>query len=362
MVSCRLVASYAKREKNLIKSIETQSNHHPDDAIKEFYKAFLELYANNDKFKKVILKIFEGRKDITDKHFVNISYRALQYVLIYNRHKLAISNYKKNDWKKEIRSILNTKKDYDTYVKILKEENTQTTIYQRYIGPKLAIYYKYQNKPIKILDIGCGLNIGLPGIEINMPFKRIRDNTKSKKLNATRKKELNFKQGFAIDINNPIEKRKWALACGFYPSELENIGKVEKVCDPLWDMTKVKFYQCNLLELEDFWKANKLPKMDIAIASTILYQLPKNKVDRALSEIRKTLKHPGLLIINDFMSYNGNFRFDVNWFQKEKSSYKTIILNTTKKDFEKPLEFITWDNGRCKEAFPGKNFDEIVKS
>jgi len=352
-----------KKVAELLEEFHSQSKTHADKSLQYFYSALLNTHKDNKELRDLINHIFYKRPDLTIKHMTNLMYRALQYIYIYNKSQIELENYTKEDWTREIKKLLNSKTDKEEYKILMEHENTQTTVYQRYIGPKATISVLYSEKnPINILDIGCGLNLGLPGIELNYPFKQIEDTTSKKLLSKHIDTKIKIGKGYSIDIENPVEKQKWALACGFYPSELANLPDVESMCEFLWEKTKTKFIKLNVMELSKTWKEKKLPGIDVAIASTVLYQFTEKERKKALIEIKKVLRKNGILIINDFVEVNPKLTWNVDWFENSKPTYKTVILKKVGNSYSKPYEFINWNNGRCKTAYEGKDFYEIINT
>ena len=346
--------------KDIKSEIQTQSQSHPDKSLRNFYSNLYSRLEEETVVYELILDVTQSRSDITNKHFVNLFYRAFQYVMIYNFVNYELADLNEDAWNTLLDEVLSDESSLATFKELILNENTQTTIYQRYLGPKAALWYLFKEKKLSILDIGCGLNIGLPGIEKDIPFTEIEDKTNGKAIDECMYKSLNIHNSYAVDIYDPKIKRDWALACGFYPGELHNLEKVKELCEIIWKSTNIQFYQKDILKIDELWKSKKLDKVDAVIASTILYQFEPKEVSTALKALRKVIKHPGVLIINDFIHVEDDIIWDVDWFKDGKPSYKTVMLPTTDEGFSKPYEFITWNNGRCKIAHPGKHFEDIV--
>ena len=351
-----------KETEILIEEITIQGNTHPDPSLREFYFASLDVYREDKTFKNVLDRVMLKRTDIPAKHFVNLLYRAVQYILLFEKSVEGLAGFDRPRWTAELKSILSSQAHLQTYQELLEKESTQTTIYQRYAGPKAAILSIFGNREVSVADLGCGLNLGLPGIEQNHPFMPIEDHSPSKKITSLVGESINLKNGISLDLVNPIKKKTWALACGFYPGELSNLPETGKLCDLLWSQTKTSFVQESLLNVSKIWKAKKLPKFDVAITSTVLYQLGDKDREKAMREIRKILKVGGVVIINDFVEVNHKISWSVDWFKKDsQSNYRTVVLQAIKGGFSQPMEFIVWNTGRCKVAYPGKDFKNVLE-
>lgn len=349
-----------KLKYNLIDEFTAQSQNHPDESLRAFYLASIDFYQNNRKFREILHSAVDNRSGITSTHFVNLMYRAFQYILLFEKSVSGLDKFTKKHWLKELKELLESEESLLTYQELLEKESTQTTIYQRYAGPKAVISAIFDGKPLKVVDLGCGLNLGLPGLELNYPFKKIEDNTPQNTLSSLLNNKVFIKNGLSIDLVDPVQKRKWALVCGFYPGELKSLPETDRLCDYLWANTNIKFFKESLLNVSALWKKHKFPKYDVAITSTVLYQLSEKDQAKALKEIRKILKLGGVLIVNDFVNVNHKIHF-VNWFKKGTSNYKTVVLVADKTGFSTPLEFIKWDTARCRSAEAGKDFKKVLE-
>ena len=348
------------KNRKLIKEFQVQSKTHPDKSIRAYYLALQKIAKESQKFNQFLADIINKRTDLTEKHLANLMYRSTQYIMIYHNGKRDLATMEMDDWIKEYSALLDNEALLDTHYIQNTTENTQTTKYQRYAGPKAALKAIYKNRPINIADIGCGLNIGLPGIELDYPYMRIKDNTGDSTINKLVKDSVNVKKGISVDITNPKEKLTWALACSFYPGELGSLEETETLIEFLWNKTKTDFYQYDAKNINSLWNEKKLPKLDAAIASTFLYQLEDEEREKTLKNIGKILKQNGILIVNDFVEVDGTLSWDVDWFEKGGSSYRTVVLVKTKSGFSRPYEFIIWKNARCRGASAGRDFDKVI--
>jgi len=344
----------------LITEIEKQGNNHPDLSLRGFYKALLELIETHPKTKNYLVEALSKRTDVETTHLVNLAYRAMQFVLIYEHEKKDMGEYTYEIWKEVITNLMDNEKTYTIIIEKTLKENTQTNIYQRYAGPKAILSKLYGTKKIDVIDVGCSQNIGLMGLELHYPFMQIKDHTKSKELTKLLNNDLNIKNATGIDIEDPSKKLGWALACRFYPKELKQFDMEEQMIRFFKNQSKnTKFIKESVLKLSKLWEKQKFQKVDAVVTSLILYQLPEGLKEKAIEEIGKILKDGGVLIINDFVKVNSHIKWNVPWFENGQSNYKTIVLKKTKDTFSEPLEYILWDSGRCQEAYPGKDFNNI---
>jgi SAM-dependent methyltransferase len=343
----------------LIKETISQSKNHPDKIIREYYLAVTEIYSKDKDFADFISIIENERDDIDKYHLVNLLFRSTQNIVLSEYSETDITKLNKGNWKRIYTNILKNNKHRETHMSHLLKRSTQTTVYQRYAGPKALMNLFFKGEPINVLDIGCGLNIGLPGIEQDQKFKNIKDKTKSKKFSKWLGQKTNFRNGISIDISDPKKSYDWALSCSFYPSEMHEKKETEKVIKKLWRNTKTHFFQMDANLLSEVNKEKNI-KFDVIIASTIFYQLTPEERERIFTEIHKILKPGGLLILNDFVYINKKLSWKTNWFKRKKSSYKTVVLFNRDTKLSRPYEFVTWDNGRCREVFEGNDYNSII--
>ncbi|RJR26320.1 hypothetical protein C4561_05525 [candidate division WWE3 bacterium] len=346
--------------RKLIKEFQVQSKTHPDKSIRAYYEALQKIAKESKNFNKFLSNVIKKRLDLNEKHLANLIYRSTQYIMLYHNGKRNLSDMESDDWVKEYTALLSDGALQELHYTQTISENTQTTKYQRYAGPKAALRAIFDSKSINVADLGCGLNIGLPGIELDFPYLKIKDNTGDNKITQLIKDQVFVKQGISVDIYDPKEKLAWALACSFYPGELGSLEETESLIDFLWNKTRTSFYRYDAKNIARLWNEKKLPLMDAVITSTFLYQLNDEERKKTFRNIGKILKQNGILIVNDFVEVDGSLSWDVDWFEKGASSYRTVILVKNKKGFSRPYEFIVWKNARCREASAGRDFEKVI--
>lgn len=337
-----------------------QSKYPPggDPVLGSFYKAMAEMIVEHPDFADLIEDVKKVRPSITTKHLANLLFRAYQYIkfeendLLYRAYKFSTM------WREELELFLANPKTVEEFKKILIEKSTTTTIYQRYAGPYAIISQIYAQNPVLVADLGCGGNYGLKGIELHEKFKPINDHSPSKQISKLLNTQINLKGGLAMDKEDPDdpEVTNWRTACSFYPKELDGLNALSNFENRIKKSKKVQFIKVNLLDF------NYLPKklIDVVILSTILYQLHKSEQLKLLQRAKSMLKPGGILIVQDFATLDKNnlhlLNFKEPWFGK-KINYRTFLASAkTQWNF---LELLLWDNGRCNEVFPGRDFLNI---
>lgn len=348
---------------SLLREILIQSRAHPDLCLREFYKAYLTICRKNPAFPRLLQEIGRRRPKLNDKHLANLLYRAWQYLLLFKKGDGQFPFFRKGEWLKSLAELYQTPSYWRSYQRLLAKETTQSTLYQRYAGPKGALVALFGRRPLRLLDLGCGLNLGLPGLQSNFPFLEIRDGTPGRTFTKLLRRRVNFRFSLAVDKIAPEGKKKWALICGLYPGETAKLPEMERLCDFLWANSSVKFARTNLLHLVRFFKKRRRPpRFDAVIASTVFYQLTPDERQQALDQVRQVLKRGGFLIINDFLEVKGEqLDFGVDWFKGERSAYRTVVFREEGASFSRPFEFLKWDNGRCRVVKPGRDFAVVLK-
>lgn len=359
-----------------------------DPVLRAFYTSLVEMVEKGKPIAKILMEIRRKRPNITYKHLTNLTFRAYQAVkfreqdLFYNRFVKTVDNstdegeerlqssavsqaaevYKDltdiYKWQKELNLICSNTKTKKYFKLLLRTKSTTTTIYQRYAGPYAIISYLWNGKAVSIADLGCGGNYGLKGIELQEPFKSIKDLTPKKLVTQLLLQKINLKKALAIDKENPDEEdiKTWRMACSFYPQELSNLSVIQDFEDRIKGVQKVVFLKANLLTFK------KLPKksVDAVILSTTLYQLNLQEQLTILAQAKKLLKGNGLIIVQDFavksLANPTHLDFNESWFGN-KFSYRTFIASQ-KINWEF-LEVFQWNNGRCQVIKPGEDFNKF---
>lgn len=331
-----------------------------DIVIKSCYEA-LSVLINNPRIAFVFKEVLTQRR-LTPSHFVNLFFRAVQYIeIFYLKNVNYPAEYKNREiWEQELKLIFSKYRKLIT--EILLTKDTTTTIYQRYAGSKIVLNAFFPKKKLAVADFGCGGNYGLPGFEKNIGFSNIIDKTAHSFASFFLNQPFYLKNGLAIDKENPEEptSKAWRLACSFYPQELSKNSNISILEAKITGVKKVKFIQKDLTlnTIEDSSLTEN--SYDAVIISTFLYQLNAPEQLLVLTLAKRLLKKGGLIVIQDFaiVDKNGNLKLINNWFSKPYS-YKTFILGNVTN--WQPKEILKWKNGRCKEVKSGKDFNYLLK-
>lgn len=347
----------------LMRELDDHAKNPPgnDIALASFYQALKEMFVAKKPMVKLIGRVRKNRPNITNKHLINLLFRAYQY-LKFEMKDLSYRHFNQsNQWHDELSLVLSDKRSRIIYENILVKKSTTTTIYQRYIGPYVAILQKFGNSPITIADFGCGGNYGLRGIELKEPFKPIQDMTPGNLVSSLLTKEINFIRGLAIDKENPDGKRtrKWRMACSFYPVELDNLEEISLFEERIKKSSKVRFLGANLLLM------TKIPskKFDAVILSMILYELSGDEQIILLEKVKEFLKPGGIIIVQDFAEKDKKnkqlLNYNISWFGSEFGFRTFIICESSNWTF---WEILKWNNGRCNMVRPGKDFNKLFSA
>lgn len=358
-------------DQNILNELIDQSHNPPgkDPTVGAFYGAILQMIDNHTSMRKLLKEIKLSRFDITDKHFVNLLYRAYQFIRMENSDFGFRSFETIEQWVEELGGLLSERKLKRKIKKILLTKSTTTTIYQRYAGPYIIIANKFMNKKVTIADLGCGGNYGIRGIELNEKFHAVIDETETRLISNFLKSRLDLKLGLAVDKEIPDDEDvfKWRLACSFYPNEMDNFKATLDFEERIRKSRKVFFIKADLLSIDwskELPKLNLSPnlKVDVVILSTILYQLPREQQFILIEKAKKLLKPAGILLVQDFAARNLEdltlLDFSDSWFGK---SYSYGTFAATKKSNWRFMEVLRWQNGRCKIVKEGSDFHDFFK-
>jgi hypothetical protein len=329
-----------------------------DEVIAACFGAVSEMARGDYPWVQEFGDVMRERK-IGQKHGVNLFFRAIQFVLTFEeKDENYPEQYKERDyWMERLPDIW--EKHGTRIIRILKERDTGTTIFQRYAGPKAILAAKWPGNTLNVIDLGCGGNHGLPGLISGEKFKPIKDNSDKKLVSRWIKKPIEIGNSVGLDKNDPYdaEVARWRLACSFYPKELSDMKKFLRFEEKLRSIGEEIFLKGDIRELE--YLIPKGLKFDAVILSTVLYQMDEANRKKTIDEATKLLNENGLVIIQDFAKKNGTIGkldFDGSWF-KEKSGYRTFVLGSQTKG--EMWEVLKWNNGRCREVEEGEDFGKF---
>ncbi len=338
-----------------------------DKYIAGCYGAILDRINRHDELTEdIITSSLHLRPHISPQYFANLLFRAIQYVEIYRLPK--DNNYphnlgSKSAWKAELGGLF---KIYADDIKdLLAKKDTSTTVYQRYAGPQALLRGFFGDKPLRVGDLGCGGNVGLPGISLGIPFDAIEDRTPHHIVSNLLEKPPSIEKGVAVDREDPHdpEAKKWRTACSFYPSEFKRLAQASILEARVTKATNVKFFKADLLTMPIGNGSKELQPdvLDSIILSTVLYQLTPQEQQIVLNGARQMVTSSGNIIIEDFAKKSTEgigLNFDTNWFANDGWAYRTFVLNA---DTEwKPKEVLQWANGRCTKVRAGEDFQLIA--
>lgn len=348
-------------DKNLLQILSNQAENPPgnDPVLASLYAAVLGITGRNSIMTTTLENVKGRRPDVTNTHLVNLIPRALQLMkLKENNLSLIPTLTTPEQWETELSQVLTDQSSRKMLEDLLVTKSTTTTVYQRFAGPKALITHLYDGMAVSVADLGCGGNYALRGMELREPFKEIVDETPCQVITQLLSQPVNLEKGLAIDKENPddAEVRNWRLACR-YPRELNEIPGIVAFEDRLRrESQKVQFLQADLVSFT--W----LPEgvVDVALLSTILYQLKPDEQVTLLKQARSLLKPGGILIVQDFAAKDPEssttLRFDESW-SGSQFGYRTLLAcKETDWTFREALQ---WMGGRCTTTKAGEDFNEI---
>jgi hypothetical protein len=260
--------------------------------------------------------------------------------------------------------------------------NVHTNIPDRYALFKAAALYLGKQGPQQVLDLGCGRQHGAKKLAV--PRRSQYDYGAVEVMNAaeglrqvphlpaTRElyrllnsDNLPISRVIGIDIQNlvqnpdPIEAKKlrtWSRNC-FYPEEyLGGAPRVQEfsILDDL-ELTDdkgnnvVQFYQNDVTQLnhQEFEQTfPDLEQFDMAVMSTVGYQLGEAGVKAAIANVQKYMKPDGHIMLLDYVDIDGDGRMHFSKDQRNWS-YKLHVLSMAEQE-EGFQKFFTVETGRAK--------------
>ena len=180
------------------------------------YGAVVDALGQGQEVDRLVTDVLSQR-DITPKHFVNLFYRGVQYVELFERKNAAypFAYQNREAWQEELTDILD--QDGAALKEVLLHKSTTSSIYQRYAGSHAVLSALFPQQPLTIADFGCGGNYGLRGMEIQEPFKPFVDQTGGGMVKQLTEQPINVAEGVAVDWQNPYDPdvTAWRLACSF---------------------------------------------------------------------------------------------------------------------------------------------------
>jgi len=349
---------------DLVTQITFDAQNHPDPSRRFLYEAVLnQIQSRNGHFDK-LLSVGEHRS-LDARHFSNLIAHCLEYFLITGqiRSDKLYSQFGVKQWNEIMDSVQASPTLSSTFTTLLRTKTVQTNKYQRYVGAHSLAKLFFGSKQIVAADIGCSLNIGLLGMSAGLPFSEVIDHTKNHLVSESATSRVNLLWSVGVDINNPAEDLDWILACSFYPSEIHELADFASTMQRLKVVAKDKvlFEQGDLLRLRTLWSAKGFPKLDLMMANTVLYQLSVDQRNRFLQEATAVVQPNGILVISDFVSLVGT---ELAWMPAWKTTgkrFRTVLLRNTVTGFCQPQECFVWDTTRCREVWPGQDYESLVE-
>ena len=353
-------------EKQVLQTIAEQAKNPPgkDHLLGSFYAAFLKLSQSHDSLGRTLIRhVIVARDHITKEHFTNLLFRAVQFIELRQKGATYIRQlHSEETWCAELLLLLNNSETFQTLVHLLTEKNTTTTIYQRGAGEQAVMAAMARNNPIRVIELGCGGNHLLPGMDKDMPFAPVVDHTHGF-ITQFIAQPLNIEMGLGVDRedSNTEENRAWRHACTFYPKELGSYQDLLAFEEAIKGSQHTKFMQRDVLQLAQSPEVAALQSADFifCIINTFIYQLSVDEQRQVIDFARTLVGKKGLVFIQDFAEKNPSsptgLHFVDNW--GKQGAYR--LFATGEPTQGKILELIQWNSGRCTEAFPGDDLAEF---
>ena len=345
-------------------TIKQQRDNPPsgDPYIGSFYAAFIEHLEAGHTGAIELLQGVNSIRKLTPALHTNLLFRAFQATLINSSGYPEVYDTPEA-WSGIMDSYFDDPSAFNLLFETLANKTTTTTVFQRYAGERAVMAYISRGKSVKVADLACGGNYGLPGISLGLEFSNIKDDTPTQFITDYINRPLNISEALAIDMNNPYEPSEvaWRHSCGIYPSELLRGG-----LDELLELEQIlstdsltKFHEANILDADSIHRLLG-GNCDFILLNTMLYQLSEENQLRAIQIAKKALSPTGWLLVQDFAQKrtddSSKLDFQVNW--GVKGNYRLFGLRP---DDNAIYELIRWNNSRCKQAEAGIDLMTVLE-
>ena len=250
----------------------------------------------------------------------------------------------KEEWEKYLSDLFQANNP-DT-MRTLRDKNVQSFIMRRYFPAKMFARMAYGNKPIKVLDVGCSLNLGLQAISVDQSgemFPGIHIEDISQEAYSGK---VNISSGLGVDLHEP--DIDWITSC-IWPDHEGEKDLIREAYEKLQSKNpNIGFRKISALELDKY--SELIGQFDLIIASGMLYQLTPEEEKRFLQQIGKVAKSDAWFLATDYprgVSY------------KQRFSYKTWVQHISNGQFGEQLEFVKADDPFTSNIRQGRDFSAI---
>lgn len=307
------------------------------------------------------------------KHAVLKLIRAIQSPLLrpeYRKQKQYPEAFLDQDeWSKAIDWIMDNdalRDDfrYDLFVRLVGSNKPQRYVTIPLITGMLRERDGRFNEPLRVLDFGCSLNMGLGKLAVG-GFGQVEVIESSDQAETVNQEQTAFfnkfantyalAEGVGIDIVNFSDPgaKWWARSNSGYPSEwlnpdleaefawVDDEKEHENVRQLVADFSVRDSLDALELEQESY---------DVVMISTAAYELSPQRRSAAWKNALRYAKPDGIVIIQDFARVNkaGAIRFYEEMFDKPFKYHVNVIDKSMPKPTKEP--YLTYENGRCKKV------------
>jgi len=345
-----------------------------DDRIAAFDYAMLAAL-EDPKLRGLLEEGFEHRyrqgRSVSPQYGANLCRHSFQKHFLRAREKFGYPEafLEEDAWKEGINEIVHGQDSFHELRFDLLVRDIQSNVAERYKSLKIIMHFfreRLGDEPL-VLDVGCSQNQGLKKIAAGYPFDPVEVVIRNKDGTPT-VAGLDYKSTSAVNSViaarqalgpslgvdawplRDLDVKQWARGSSFYPSELLIPGLLEKY-DELDNLQvgNVGFLEANFTEKNFGNEAYKM--FDIALFSTVLYQLSPEERDRMLVNALYWVKPNGLVIIQDFTETVEGKPLQLYFPDKRDGVpflYKTIVLDPSRIE-EGFKECIRWQTPRCRQ-------------
>lgn len=367
-----------------------------DEYIADMFQATLTVLNTNQYMYETLGEALPTRRRITPAHLAMLWRVALQNHAFQHQdpEEDFPQGFTIERWHELLQDTFTPNKvALDGLVRNLRERRVGTNLPQRY--DPIALLRKLSGsrlpEKVRVLDIGCSQNLGLKALALSdlrhddgRPLYDPTDLNRRKGRFIAKQnwqvgvseqdaptalgaeslldEELGLSHSMGLDIMEADDDEAISWVRNSYrPKELEDprtgdmfdaliAAEPEQVHFHRNDVTQLN-YNAFHKALSKIFNNTKQPEFDMAIFSTILYQLNIRERKKAIATIRPYVQKFGFIVIQDYIHPNG--RYSENWFAKDYN-FRTLVLTP-----EGPKECFVSKDGRCSQVIEGKDLASL---
>lgn len=314
-----------------------------DLASRCFFTGLLEIMSESNVVSEAIAAILETRPRVTDEHLAWLIFSSLQYVGDYTYDDLlymdatTVKGRMLQDFSLHKQRII----DLCTHKYIC------TNVVNRYAGLQIVLALMYGSSPVRVLEIGCSLGLGLMSLNTGLlESAEVSDKLLLRALHTP----VQFDALVGVDIQEP--DLEWLCAC-YLPEYRDHRTKVKQAYDQLvHNGQPFEFVRADALQLTQDKRFSR-GTFDIVWISNTCYQVEGDQ-DLVEQGIRSLLRKGGAWLYTYYRNEQPG------WVSKDVADSNPYVVgfypNGTRRNY---LEILQSDDDKVRSLSRGRDFDEF---